>query len=97
MSGHPNCPPHPHFSLLREKLQIQRDLPEVILGGYKPVKDIDLPPPKPPLRLPSRIGNFKLKLQLYNLLNANHCLLNLMNQPLAGDWWLCLSSGPSIM
>jgi hypothetical protein len=35
-----------------------------------------------------------LEPQLYNLLNATHCLLNLMNPPLVGDCWLCLSSSP---
>jgi hypothetical protein len=35
-----------------------------------------------------------LELQLYNLLNATHCLLNLTNPSLASDCWLSLSSGP---
>jgi hypothetical protein len=35
-----------------------------------------------------------LEPQLYNLLNATHCLLNFMNAPLVGDCWFCLSSGP---
>jgi hypothetical protein len=39
-------------------------------------------------------GNFNLELQLYDLLNATHHLLNLMNPPLVGDCWLCLFSGP---
>jgi hypothetical protein len=46
------------------------------------------------LRLPSRTGNFNLEPQLYNLLNATHYLLNLMNPPLMDDCWLCLSLGP---
>jgi hypothetical protein len=63
------------------------------LGGYKPIKDIDLPPPQPPLRLPSKTGNLNLEPQLYNLLKATHCLLTLTNPLLAGDCWFCLSSG----
>jgi hypothetical protein len=35
-----------------------------------------------------------LEHQLYNLLNATHCLFNLMNPQLVGDCWLCLSPGP---
>jgi hypothetical protein len=31
------------------------------LDGYEPVKDIDLPPPQPPLRLPSGTGKFNLE------------------------------------
>jgi hypothetical protein len=61
---------------------------------YKPIKDIDLTPPQTPLRLPSGTGNFNLEPQLYNLLNETYHLLNLTNPPLAGDCWLCLSSGP---
>jgi hypothetical protein len=64
------------------------------LGGHEPVQDIDLPPPHPPLRFPSRTGNFNLEPQLYNLLNETHHLLNLTNTPLVGNCWLCLSSGP---
>jgi hypothetical protein len=53
-----------------------------------------LPPPRPPLRLPSKTGKLNLEPQLYNLLNATHCLLNLTNPPFAGDCCLCMSSGP---
>jgi hypothetical protein len=31
------------------------------LDGYEPIKDVDLPPPQPPLRLPSRARNFNLE------------------------------------
>jgi hypothetical protein len=47
-----------------------------------------------PIRLFSGKGNFNLEPQLYNLLNATNCLLSLINPPLAGDCWLCLSSSP---
>jgi hypothetical protein len=94
MSGHPTSPPHPHISLLRENLQIERPSRCDYLCSYEPIKDIDVPPPWPPLRLPYRTGNFNLEPLLYNLLNATHHLLNLMNPTLAGDGWLYLSSGP---
>jgi hypothetical protein len=80
------------FSLLREKTTDIEGLSRGdYLGGYETVKDIDLPPPQPPLRLPSGTGNFNLELQL---LDATHCLLNLTNPPLVSDCWLCLSSSP---
>jgi hypothetical protein len=56
------------------------------LDGYEHIKDIDLPPPRLPLRLPLRTRNFNLEPQLYNLLNATHRLLNLMNPPLVDDF-----------
>jgi hypothetical protein len=67
------------------------------LGGYEHTEDIDLPPPRSLLRIPPPspgTGELNLEPQLYNLLNATHRLLNFMNPPLAGDCWLCMSSGP---
>jgi hypothetical protein len=86
--------PSPHQFTKGRAADLERPSRGDYLGGYQPIKDIDLPPPQPPLRLPSRTGNLNLNPQLYNLLNVTNHLLNFMNPPLAGDCWLCLSSGP---
>jgi hypothetical protein len=75
-------------------IDTDRPFKDNYLDSYKLVKDIDLPPPLPQLRLPSRTVKLNLEPQLYRLLNATHHLLNLMNPPLVGDYWLCLSSSP---
>jgi hypothetical protein len=84
----------PYQSTNGKSTDIERLSRGYYLDGHEPIKDIDLPPPQPPLRLPSGTGNFNLEPQLYNLLNATHRLLNLKDQPLVGDYWLCLSLGP---
>jgi hypothetical protein len=84
----------PHQSTKGKAADSERPSKDNYLDSYEPVKDINMPPPRPPLRLPSRTENLNLEPQLYRLLNATHRLLNLTNPPLAGDCWLCLSSGP---
>jgi hypothetical protein len=83
----------PYQFTKRKATNLERTSRGDYLGGYKTIKDIDLPLPQPPLKLPSGTGNFNLEPQVYNLLNATHYLLNLMNTSLASDCWLYLSSG----
>jgi hypothetical protein len=75
----------PYQSTEGKAADTERPSRDVYLDSYKPIKDIDLPPPQPPLSLPSGAGNFNLESQLFNLLNATYCFLNLTNPPLAGD------------
>jgi hypothetical protein len=82
--------PSPYWFTKGRATDLERSSRGDYRGGYEPIKDIDLPPPWPPLRLPSRTGNLNLESKL----NATHRLLNLVNPPLAGDCWLCLSLGP---
>jgi hypothetical protein len=75
-------------------VDLERPSRDDYLGGHQPIKDIDLPPPQPAIRLPSRTAKLNLEPQLFNKLNATHRLLNVMKPPSVGDYWLCLSSGP---
>jgi hypothetical protein len=90
---YPSTPPPHHFTKGRVT-KLEGPPTGDYLGRYEPIEDIDLPPPRSPLRLPPGTGELNLEPQLYNLLNATHRLLNFTNPPLAGDCWLCMSSGP---
>jgi hypothetical protein len=96
MSGHPTCPSCPFQFTKGKSTDIERASGGGYLGGYKPIKDIHLSPPQPPLKLPSRTGNFNLEPELYNLLNATHHLLNLTNPPLVVIVGSACPQAPSI-
>jgi hypothetical protein len=79
----PQTTPFPCQSTKGKATDTERPSKDNYLDSYKPIKDIDLPPSWPPLRLPSGTENPNLEPQLYRLLNATHHLLNLTKPPLA--------------